>query len=184
MHSINLQKAVMAGAKMMKIAYVTRNNAKNNREHSIVQVSQFKPKDFALQMQLMLENSWAVLRCLIDECMRLPSGKYLLLKVKSWPFIIELFNIIFSRIQTVLNCCCTQFQKILSVLPKTKVVQKRKKNPKLKLNNNHPFCVPKCDSVILSQLIYNRVHQLIIYSVESVIIILGKLKIISNVKVQ
>ena len=71
----------MAGAKMMKIAYVTRNNAKNNREHSIVQVSQFKPKDFALQMQLMLENSWAVLRCLIDECMRLPSGKYLLLKV-------------------------------------------------------------------------------------------------------
>ena len=173
----------MAGAKMMKIAYVTRNNAKNNREHSIVQVSQFKPKDFALQMQLMLENSWAVLRCLIDECMRLPSGKYLLLKVIRWPIDWHT-NIIFSRIQTVLNCCCTQFQRTLSVLPKTKVVQKRKKNPKLKLNNNHPFCVPKCDSVILSQLIYNLLHQLIINSVESVIIILGKLKIISNVKVQ
>ena len=84
----------MAGAKMMKIAYVTRNNAKNNREHSIVQVSQFKPKDFALQMQLMLENSWAVLRCLIDECMRLPSGKYLLLKVNRIYF--TLINIIFQ----------------------------------------------------------------------------------------
>ena len=31
-------------------------------------------------MQLMLENSWAVLRCLIDECMQLDQGKYLLLK--------------------------------------------------------------------------------------------------------
>jgi len=73
-------QAVMAGAKTMKIAYVTRNNAKNNKEHTIVQVSQLKPKDFALQMQLMLENSWAVLRGLIDECMQLPQGKYLLLK--------------------------------------------------------------------------------------------------------
>jgi len=81
-------QAVMAGAKMMKLAYVTRNNAKNNREHSIVQVSQFKPKDFALQMQLMLENSWAVLRCLIDECMRLPSGKYLLLKDPNSPKLL------------------------------------------------------------------------------------------------
>ena len=31
-------------------------------------------------MQLHLENSWAVLRCLIAECMQLDAGKYLLLK--------------------------------------------------------------------------------------------------------
>jgi len=31
-------------------------------------------------MQLHLENSWAVLRCLIAECMALEAGKYLLLK--------------------------------------------------------------------------------------------------------
>lgn len=73
-------QAVMAGAKVMKLAYVTRNNPKNNREHTIVHVEQYKPKDFANQMQLMLENSWAVLRCLIDECMQLDQGKYLLLK--------------------------------------------------------------------------------------------------------
>lgn len=73
-------QAVMAGAKFMKIAYIARNNQRNNREHSIVQVSQFKPKEFALQMQLHLENSWAVLRCLIAECMQLDAGKYLLLK--------------------------------------------------------------------------------------------------------
>ena len=74
-------QAVMAGAKVMKLAYVTRNNAKNNREHTIVHVEQYKPKDFANQMQLMLENSWAVLRAIIDECMQLDQGKYLLLKV-------------------------------------------------------------------------------------------------------
>ena len=43
-------------------------------------MSQFKPKEFAQQMQLHLENSWAVLRCLIHECMQLSTGKYLLLK--------------------------------------------------------------------------------------------------------
>ena len=45
-----------------------------------MQVSQFKPKEFAAQMQLHLENSWAVLRAIIHECMQLPGGKYLLLK--------------------------------------------------------------------------------------------------------
>ena len=28
----------------MKLAYVTRNNPKNNREHTIVHVEQYKPK--------------------------------------------------------------------------------------------------------------------------------------------
>ena len=37
-------QAVMSGAKVMKLAYVTRNNAKNNREHTIVHVEQYKPK--------------------------------------------------------------------------------------------------------------------------------------------
>lgn len=73
-------QAIMASAKLIKIAYVARNNQRNNREHSIVQVSQFKPKEFAQQMQLHLENSWAILRCLIHECMQLETGKYLLLK--------------------------------------------------------------------------------------------------------
>jgi len=81
-------QAVMAGAKLMKIAYVARNNQRNNREHSIVQVSQFKPKEFAAQMQLHLENSWAVLRAIIHECMQLPGGKYLLLKDPNNPKLL------------------------------------------------------------------------------------------------
>ena len=54
----------------------------NNRfqEHSVLQVSQFTPSQFAAQMQLQLENSWAVLRAIIHECMQLSQGKYLLLK--------------------------------------------------------------------------------------------------------
>lgn len=58
------------------------------KEHSIVQVSQFKPKEFAAQMQLHLENSWAVLRAIIHECMQLPGGKYLLLKDPNNPKLL------------------------------------------------------------------------------------------------
>jgi len=73
-------QAVMAGAVLMKIAYISRNSQRNNREHSVLQVSQFTPSQFAAQMQLQLENSWAVLRAIIHECMQLSQGKYLLLK--------------------------------------------------------------------------------------------------------
>ncbi|CAG5097066.1 Oidioi.mRNA.OKI2018_I69.XSR.g14917.t1.cds [Oikopleura dioica] len=73
-------QAVMAGAVLMKLAYISRNSQRNNREHSVLQVSQFTPSQFAAQMQLQLENSWAVLRAIIHECMQLSQGKYLLLK--------------------------------------------------------------------------------------------------------
>lgn len=41
---------------------------------------QFKPREFADQINLNMDNAWGVLRCIIEICQKLPEGKYLLLK--------------------------------------------------------------------------------------------------------
>ena len=40
----------------------------------------YKPLEFAVQMNLSLPNAWGVIKALIDRCMALPEGKYLLMK--------------------------------------------------------------------------------------------------------
>lgn len=49
---------------------------------------QFKPKEFADQINLNMDNAWGVLRCIIDTCMKLPDGKYLLLKDPNKPTLL------------------------------------------------------------------------------------------------
>ena len=39
-----------------------------------------KPRDFASQINLSMENCWGIVRALIDVCMALDDGKYLLVK--------------------------------------------------------------------------------------------------------
>ena len=39
-----------------------------------------KPKDFAAQINLSMENAWGIVRALVDLCVKLDEGKYLLLK--------------------------------------------------------------------------------------------------------
>lgn len=41
---------------------------------------QFKPREFADQINLNMDNAWGILRYIVDTCMKLPQGKYLLLK--------------------------------------------------------------------------------------------------------
>lgn len=39
-----------------------------------------KPKDFALQINLNMDNCWGIVRALVDLCMKLEDGKYLIVK--------------------------------------------------------------------------------------------------------
>lgn len=49
---------------------------------------QFKPKEFADQTNLNMDNAWGVLRCIIDTCMKLKDGKYLILKDPNKPTLL------------------------------------------------------------------------------------------------
>lgn len=46
----------------------------------ILGTQQFKPNEFASQINLSMENAWGILRCVIDICRKLDEGKYLILK--------------------------------------------------------------------------------------------------------
>lgn len=46
----------------------------------ILGTQQFRPMEFANQINLSMDNAWGILRCIIDMCMKLPDGKYLIMK--------------------------------------------------------------------------------------------------------
>lgn len=61
-------------------SFVSRANPKDNNRHVILGVVSFKPRDFATQMNLNLNNGWGIVRTIVDMCMAMPDGKYVLVK--------------------------------------------------------------------------------------------------------
>ena len=64
----------------LSLRYVSRVNYLDSSKHAILGTQQFRPKEFATQIALNMDNAWGILRCIIDTCMKLPDGKYLILK--------------------------------------------------------------------------------------------------------
>uniref|UniRef100_A0A061QVG9 Eukaryotic translation initiation factor 3 subunit D n=1 Tax=Tetraselmis sp. GSL018 TaxID=582737 RepID=A0A061QVG9_9CHLO len=71
-------QALMAG--LMKLGYVSRNTPRDNKKHTILGTQACKPKDLAQQMNLNMDNCWGIVRAVVDLCMKLGDGKYLILK--------------------------------------------------------------------------------------------------------
>jgi translation initiation factor 3 subunit D len=61
-------------------SFVSRTNPKNNNDHTILGVLGYKPHDFARQMNLNLSNGWGIVRTIVDMCLKMPEGKYVLVK--------------------------------------------------------------------------------------------------------
>lgn len=72
--------AILAGSEYLKMGYVSRANVRDTSNHAIIGMQQFIPTEFAAQINLSLLNAWGILRCIIDTCMKMPEGKYLILK--------------------------------------------------------------------------------------------------------
>lgn len=69
-------------------SYVSRVHIRDSTKHSILGTQQFKPREFADQINLNLDNAWGILRCIIDTCLKLDEGKYLILKDPNKPNLI------------------------------------------------------------------------------------------------
>ncbi|KAI3475926.1 hypothetical protein L1887_62568 [Cichorium endivia] len=80
-------QALLAGSHQLKFGYVSRVNYKDSA-HVILGTQQFKPKEFADQINLNMDNGWAILRCIIDTLMKLEDGKYLILKNPNKPLLL------------------------------------------------------------------------------------------------
>jgi len=65
---------------------------KDSSKHVILGTQQFKPAEFAQQINLNMDNAWGILRCIVDLCMKQEDGKYLIMKDPNKP-VVRLYNI-------------------------------------------------------------------------------------------
>jgi translation initiation factor 3 subunit D len=72
--------ALLAGADMLKLGYVSRSGPKDNSNHIILGTQACKPKEFASQITLNMDHCWGIVRALVDMLLKLDDGKFLLLK--------------------------------------------------------------------------------------------------------
>jgi len=73
-------QALLAGADMMKLGYVSRLHPRDHYNHFILSVIGYKPRDFAAQINLNTANMWGIVKSIVDVCMKLGEGKYVLVK--------------------------------------------------------------------------------------------------------
>eukprot|EP00270_Netrium_digitus_P011632 TRINITY_DN3718_c0_g1_i1.p1 TRINITY_DN3718_c0_g1~~TRINITY_DN3718_c0_g1_i1.p1 ORF type:complete len:583 (+),score=160.88 TRINITY_DN3718_c0_g1_i1:136-1884(+) len=85
-------QALLAGAELMKLGYVSRAHPKDNFNHCILAVQAYKPKEFAAQITLSHNNMWGIFKSIVDICMKLDEGKYLLVKDPNKP-VIRLYEV-------------------------------------------------------------------------------------------
>ncbi|CAI9105114.1 OLC1v1003969C1 [Oldenlandia corymbosa var. corymbosa] len=73
-------QSLLAGADMMKLGYVSRVHPRDHFNHVILGVVGYNPKDFAGQINLNTANLWGIVKSVVDLCMKLKEGKYVLVK--------------------------------------------------------------------------------------------------------
>ncbi|XVF25791.1 hypothetical protein REPUB_Repub13aG0243900 [Reevesia pubescens] len=78
-------QALLASADLMKLGYVSRVHPRDHFNHVILAVVGYKPRDFASQINLNTANMWGIVKSIVDLCMKLNEGKYVLVKDPSKP---------------------------------------------------------------------------------------------------
>lgn len=73
-------------------SFVSRVNPKSANDHVILGVLGYKPREFANQMNLNLNNGWAIVRTFVDMLQKEPDGKYVLVKDPNKP-TLRLYNV-------------------------------------------------------------------------------------------
>lgn len=78
-------QALLGSADMMKLGYVSRVHPRDHFNHVILAVVGYKPREFATQINLNTSNMWGIVKSIVDLCMKLNEGKYVLVKDPSKP---------------------------------------------------------------------------------------------------
>ncbi|KAL4076273.1 translation initiation factor eIF-3 subunit D [Scleroderma citrinum] len=73
-------QSILSGAELMKVGYISRVNPKDHTRHVILSTASMRPTDFAAQLNVSLANGWGIVRTITDLCMKMPEGKYVLIK--------------------------------------------------------------------------------------------------------
>jgi translation initiation factor 3 subunit D len=73
-------QSLLSGADQLKIGYVSRVVNTNAHEHIVLAAQTYKPKDFAAQINLNLNNVWGIVKMVCDLVLSKPDGQYILMK--------------------------------------------------------------------------------------------------------
>ncbi|KAL4449000.1 hypothetical protein ABPG77_007717 [Micractinium sp. CCAP 211/92] len=79
--------ALVGGIDQIKLGYVSRATTRDNRNHVILGTQAVKPRDFAAQMNLNMDNCWGIISGVVNLCFDLleADGKYLLVRDPNKP---------------------------------------------------------------------------------------------------
>lgn len=73
-------EALLSGADQLRIGFVSRATPKDKNKHTVLGNVQFKPKEFAGQMNLNLGNGWGIIKTFVDLVLKYDDGKYVMVK--------------------------------------------------------------------------------------------------------
>ncbi|KAL2756878.1 hypothetical protein ACRALDRAFT_1049115 [Sodiomyces alcalophilus JCM 7366] len=73
-------QSILAKSDLLKLGFVSRINPRVNDKHVILGVVGWKPRDFAAQMNLSVNNGWGIVRAIADMVLAREEGKYILVK--------------------------------------------------------------------------------------------------------
>ncbi|KAF9339909.1 hypothetical protein BGZ91_004250 [Linnemannia elongata] len=85
-------QSMLAGADHLKLGFVSRTNPKDAARHAILGTQICRPKEFASQMSLQVTNGWGIVKTVVDLALKLPEGKYVLVKDPNKP-VIRLYSV-------------------------------------------------------------------------------------------
>ncbi|KAF9170366.1 hypothetical protein BGX21_009114 [Mortierella sp. AD011] len=93
-------QTILAGSDHLKLGFVSRTNAKDSSRHAILGTQICRPKEFASQMGLQITNGWGIVKTVVDLALKLPEGKYVLVKDPNKP-VIRLYSVPKSTFEEV-----------------------------------------------------------------------------------
>ena len=82
----------------MLYSFVSRANPKSNDRHVVLGVVGYDPRKFADQMNLNLSNGWGIVRTIVDMCLKMAEGKYVLVKDPNKP-LLRLYEVPMSTFE-------------------------------------------------------------------------------------
>ena len=73
-------QSLLAGARQMKIGFVSRRSPKNAYDHIVLSTQTYRPMDLAAQITLNQGNMWGIMRLFIKLLEDQPEGKYVIMR--------------------------------------------------------------------------------------------------------
>jgi translation initiation factor 3 subunit D len=73
-------EALLSGADQMRLGFVSRALPKDRTRHTVLGSTFFKPREFAVQMNLQLTNGWGILKAVVDLIRSMDDGKFVMVK--------------------------------------------------------------------------------------------------------